>query len=195
MWIFPWLKISWHSCSMWDKRGWRTWFWQFLCEGSSSFKPKGFWYSYAWSCSLYEGRSSLCVGLSQENSADSYLYFQLALLHSVSYSFFPYWSHSLSLCTAFDAISSSIDEVLLINPSANVFVFGDFMHMTRTGSPILVELIDLVNSVIIFLSQMTLLRWLTSLLGSLTVTLTVLLFRIYFSSFYLSIKLKREFLI
>ena len=31
--------------------------------------------------------------------------------------------------------------------------------ITRTGSPILVELIDLVNSVIIFRSQMTLLRW------------------------------------
>ena len=26
----------------------------------------------------------------------------------------------------FDSISSSIDEVLLINPSGNVFVFGDF---------------------------------------------------------------------
>ena len=36
----------------------------------------------------------------------------------------------------------------------------------RTGLPILVELIDLVNSAIIFLSQMTLLRWLTFLLGS-----------------------------
>ena len=35
----------------------------------------------------------------------------------------------------------------------------------RTGLPILVELIDLVNSVIIFLSQMILLRWLTFLLG------------------------------
>ena len=35
----------------------------------------------------------------------------------------------------------------------------------RTGLPILVELIDLVNSVIIFLSQTTLLRWLTFLLG------------------------------
>ena len=46
----------------------------------------------------------------------------------------------------------------------------------RTGLPILVELIDLVNSVIIFLSQMTLLRWLTFLLGSLTVILIVLLF-------------------
>ena len=35
----------------------------------------------------------------------------------------------------------------------------------RTGLPILVELIDLVNPVIIFLSQTTLLRWLTFLLG------------------------------
>ena len=31
----------------------------------------------------------------------------------------------MSLCTVFDSISSNIDEVLLINPSA-VFVFGDF---------------------------------------------------------------------
>ena len=50
----------------------------------------------------------------------------------------------------------------------------------RTGLPILVELIDLVNSVITFLPQMTLLRWLTFLLGSQTVILIVLLFWIYF---------------
>ena len=50
----------------------------------------------------------------------------------------------------------------------------------RTGLPILVELIDLGNSVIMFLSQMTLLRWLTLLLGSRTVILMVLLFWIYF---------------
>ena len=50
----------------------------------------------------------------------------------------------------------------------------------RTGLPIVVELINLVNSVIIFLSQMTLLRWLTFLLGSQTVILIVLLFWIYF---------------
>ena len=29
-------------------------------------------------------------------------------------------------CTVFDSISSNIDEILLINPSANVFVVGDF---------------------------------------------------------------------
>ena len=63
--------------------------------------------------------------LSLENSADSYLCFRLALLHSVSYFFFLYQSPSLSLCTVFDSISSNIDEVLSINPSA-VFIFGDF---------------------------------------------------------------------
>ena len=45
----------------------------------------------------------------------------------------------------FDSISSNIDEVVSINPSANVSVFGDF-NIIRTGLPILVELIDLVNS-------------------------------------------------
>ena len=64
--------------------------------------------------------------LSLENSANSYLCFRLALLHSVSYFFFLYRSPSSSLCTVFDSISCNIDEVLSINPSANVFVFGDF---------------------------------------------------------------------
>ena len=65
--------------------------------------------------------------LSLENSADSYLCFRLALLHSVSYFFFLYQSPSLSLCMVFDSISSNIDEVLsAINPSTNIFVFEDF---------------------------------------------------------------------
>ena len=59
--------------------------------------------------------------LSLENSADSYLCFRLDLLHSVSYFFFLYRSPSSSLCTVFDSISSNIDEVPSINPSANVF--------------------------------------------------------------------------
>ena len=58
--------------------------------------------------------------LSLENFADSYLCFRLALLHSVSYFFFLYRSSSSSLCTVFDSISSNIDEVLSISPSANV---------------------------------------------------------------------------
>ena len=64
--------------------------------------------------------------LSLKNSADSYLCFRFALLHSVSYFFFLYQSPSSSLCPVFDSISSNIDEVLSINPSANVFVFRDF---------------------------------------------------------------------
>ena len=64
--------------------------------------------------------------LSLENSADSYLCFRLALLHSVSYFLFLYRSPSSSSCTVFHSTSSNIGEVLSINPSANVFVFGDF---------------------------------------------------------------------
>ena len=54
------------------------------------------------------------------------------------------------------------------------------MSIIKTGLPILVKLIDLGNPVIIFLSQMTLLRWLTFLLGFQTVILIVLLFWNYF---------------
>ena len=46
----------------------------------------------------------------------------------MTYFFFLYQSPSSSLCTVFDSISSNIDEVLSINPSANVFVFGDFNY-------------------------------------------------------------------
>ena len=64
--------------------------------------------------------------LSLENPADSYLCFTLALPHSVPYFFFFFQSPSSSLCAVFDSISSKIDEVLSINPFANVFVFGNF---------------------------------------------------------------------
>ena len=106
--------------------------------------------------------------LSLENSADYNLCFRLALLHSVSYFFFLYQSPSSSLQTVFNSISSNIDEVLSINPSANVFVFGDFnVHhkdlLTYSGG-----------------TQMTLFRWLTFLRGSQKVILKVLLFWTYF---------------
>ena len=61
LWIFPWIKFSWHSCSMWEKPGW---FWQFHCKGLFSFNLKGFYYSYVvWSCRLFEERTSFCTGL------------------------------------------------------------------------------------------------------------------------------------
>ena len=64
--------------------------------------------------------------LSLENSANSHICFLLALLHSVSYFFFLYRSPFLSLCTVFYSISCNIDDLLSVNPSTNVFVFGDF---------------------------------------------------------------------
>ena len=56
------------------------------------------------------------------------------------------------------------------------------MSIIRTGLPVLVELIDLVNSVIFFLPQMTLLRGLTFLLASQTVILTVSVLDLFISS-------------
>ena len=148
--IFPWIKLSWHPCS--------------VC-GLTVYVKEGL---------------PLARDLSLENSADSYLSFRLALLHSVSYFFFLYRSPSSSLCTDFDSISSNMDEVLSINPSANTLSLETLTSIIRTGLPILVQLIDLVNSVIIFLSQITLLRWLTFVLRSQTVIRIVLLFWICF---------------
>ena len=122
------------------------------------------------------------LDLSLENTTDSYLCFWLALRHSVSYFFFHYRSPSSSLCTFFESISSNIDEVLSINPSAkpidqpiHVFVFGDFnVHhkdwVTYSGGT------DRPGELCY---PMTLFRWLTFLLGLLTVILTVLLFWIH----------------
>ena len=63
--------------------------------------------------------------LSLENSTDSCLCFRLALLHSVSHSFSS-TNHLLHVYAVFYYISSNIDQVLSINPSA-VFVFGNFL--------------------------------------------------------------------
>ena len=62
-------------------------------------------YLHAWSRSLCEKELHLAWDLSLENSVDSYLCFQLALLHSVSYFFFLNQSPSSLLCTVFDSIS------------------------------------------------------------------------------------------
>ena len=135
---------------MWDKPGWLNWYWQFLCKVLSSFNLEGFYSPCGSSCSLCEGRTFSCTWLIPRNLCGfllmlstgftslsvlllfplliPFLIFMLSfwfcLLHSVSYFFFLYWSPS-SLCTVFGSISSNIDKVLLINPSANVFVFGD----------------------------------------------------------------------
>ena len=58
--------------------------------------------------------------VSLENSADSYSCFRLELRNS-SYFFFLYQSPSSALRTVFNSISSNIDKVLLIDPSADFF--------------------------------------------------------------------------
>ena len=90
------------------------------------FIPKGFCYSYACSFSVFEGRTSLCSGFISRKLWGFLLMFWLALLLSVSYFFFIYWSLFLSLCTVFYSISSNIDKLLSVNPSAEVFVFAEF---------------------------------------------------------------------
>ena len=98
--------------------------------------------------------------LSLENSADPYLCFQLALLYSMSYFFFLFQSHSSPPCTVFDFISSNIDQVLSIKPSASAFVFGDFNvhHKDCLNYSRGTDRSGELDLVIIFLSQMTLLR-------------------------------------
>ena len=90
--------------------------------------------------------------LSLENSVDSYLCFQLALLLSVPYFSFLYRSPSSSLCTVCDSISSNIDEVLSVKPSANKFVFGYFNLHHKDWLFYSGRTAKLVDSVIIFLS-------------------------------------------
>ena len=146
--IFPWIKLSWHSCSV-----------------------------YGLTVYVKEGLP-LARDLSLESSADSYLCFGLALFFSVSYFFFLYRSPFSSLCTVFNSISSDMDEVLSISPSANVFVFGDFnAHhgdwITYSGGTDRPGELCYNSSTS---DDMTLVGWLAFLLGSQALVLTVLLF-------------------
>ena len=129
MWIFSWIKLSWHSVSIWDKPGWLNWFLQFFCDGLYSFHLKGFYDWYAWSCSLCEGRASFSTGLISRKLCKFLLTFStgftslgVLLLFPLPITFFIF-KHS------FSSISSNIVEVLSIRPSA-VSLFGEF-HIHR----------------------------------------------------------------
>ena len=86
MWIFPWVKLSWDSCSMWTNLD--DWI------DSGNFSVTGYIPSdyilidsitHMHGLAVYvKERLPFVQDLSLENSADSYLGFQLALLHSVS---------------------------------------------------------------------------------------------------------------
>ena len=128
MWIFHWIKLSWNSWSMWKEldsndsndcgfffaRGYLPLIWKDLVVHIHA--PKVY----------VKVRLPVARDLSLENFTNSYSSFWLVLLHSVSSFFFLYRSPCLYLCTVFHANSSNIDDVLLINPSPNKFVFGNF---------------------------------------------------------------------
>ena len=61
-----------------------------------------------------------------EEDNESYMCFRLALLHSTTYIFFLYRSPSSSSCSVVEAVSSNIDKALILHPSANIMVCGDF---------------------------------------------------------------------
>ena len=138
MLILPWIKLLWHFCSMWDKLWWLDWFWQYFCEELYSFNLKRFNYSYAWSCSLYERGLPFAQDLFIKNCRFLLMFSTgftplIVLLLFPQFIFFLFNSvpqflnpPSSSTCTIFHSISSNMDEVLFINPSANVFVLGGF---------------------------------------------------------------------
>ena len=103
MWIFPWIKLSWHSCCMETNLNYLT--------DSRNFSVRGYLplirtvsVTHIHGLAVYMKQGlPFAQDLSLENSAESYLCFWLALLHSVSYLFFFYQSRYVSLCTAFDS--------------------------------------------------------------------------------------------
>ena len=67
-----------------------------------------------------------------EEDNESHMCFRLALLHSTTYIFFLYRSPSSSSCSVVEAVSSNIDKALILHPSANIMVCGDFnAHNTK----------------------------------------------------------------
>ena len=117
---------------------------QFLCQGLSSFSPKGFCYSHTWSCSLWRG-TSFCTELTSRKLSIFFLGFWLVLLRSVSYFVYLYWSPFFLCEQFFDVTSSNTDEVLSINPPVHLFALGGFnIHhkgwITYSGG-----LVDLTN--------------------------------------------------
>ena len=92
MWIFPWIKLSRHCCSMWDKLGCLINSGNFFVRGYLPLIQKDYITDVHDLAVYVKEGLPFAQDLSLENSADSYLCFWVALLHSVSYFFFLYWS-------------------------------------------------------------------------------------------------------
>ena len=122
MWVFHWIKLSWHSCSMWDKLRWLNWFWQFLWGIIFLLSEKN-------SVTHMNGlarRTSFRMGLLSRKLCGFLLLFSTSFTSLSVLLLFRRSITSSMLCMVFYFISSTIDELLSVNPSANVFVFGDF---------------------------------------------------------------------
>ena len=143
--------------------------------GLCSLNPKGFCYSYTWSCSLCEGCTSICTGLIFRKLCRFLFMFSTRFISFIVF-FLSFLDCLLHLYPVFDAISSNTDEGLWINPSA-VIVFEDFNVYHEDWVTCSVGTNRLMYFVINFLAHLNLIRWLTFLLRSLTVTL---IFWIYF---------------
>ena len=105
--------------------------------------------------------------LSLENSADSYVCGQLYFSQCLTS--FPSIDYLLGLYGQF-LILFHLTQMRFSRPThPNCFSLETLKCIIKNGVPILVKLIDLVYSVIIVLSQITLLRQLTFLLESQTV--------------------------
>ena len=124
--IVNWIKFSWNSWSTWKELGWLKWLQFLFCKGLSSFNLKGFSCSYTCSSSLCESTTSCCTRLITIRLWEFLFKFLSGFTSFVSSFFFLYRLPCLYLCTVFHANSSDIDDVLLINPSSNKFVFEDF---------------------------------------------------------------------
>ena len=89
---------------------------------------KGFYYSYIWSHmhGLCKGRNFFCTRLISRKLCGFLLTFSTSFTSLSVLFVFLFRSSFSSLSTVIDSISSNTDEVLSINSSTNVFVFGDF---------------------------------------------------------------------
>ena len=125
MWIFPWINSP-------DITA--------LCEtklddsiDSGNFSMRGYLLLIQKDSIIYMHGPSVYVkkglpfawDLSLENSADSYLHFPLALLHSMSYFLSLYWSLSSYLHTVFDPISSNTDSNFSSKVVWKIIVMGE----------------------------------------------------------------------
>ena len=106
---------------------------------------------------------------------DCYLQFRLALFHSVSHFFFLIDHRPLLQARILMLLHLTEMTFLWSTPRMNLS-FEILKSIIRTVKSILMELIEVVKSAVIFLSNTTLLKWLTFFLVSLTVVLIVLFF-------------------